>query len=43
MLHYDCALSLCELYGAIVAVRLTFMFIPINPIPGWFTVSSYYS
>jgi hypothetical protein len=37
--YYDYALSLWELYGTVVALRLTFMFILVNPISLWLTVS----
>jgi uncharacterized protein with PQ loop repeat len=43
MFHYDCALSLYELYGTVVALRLTFLFILVNPILWWNIVSSGYA
>jgi hypothetical protein len=41
--HYDCVLSLQELYGTVVAFRLTFRFILVNPIIRWNIVSSCYA
>jgi hypothetical protein len=35
MFHYDCALSLLELYGSIVALRPTFLITLVNPITWW--------
>jgi hypothetical protein len=32
MFHYDCVLSLYELYGIVVTLRMTFLFILVNPI-----------
>jgi hypothetical protein len=43
MFYYDCALSLWELYGTVVALRLTFLFILVNPILWWNIVSSCYT
>jgi uncharacterized protein with PQ loop repeat len=40
MFHYDCALSLYELYGTVVALRLTFLFILFNPIIRWNIIST---
>jgi hypothetical protein len=42
-MFYDCALSLYELYGTVVVLRLTFLFIYINPIIWWNIVSSRYA
>jgi hypothetical protein len=43
MFHYDCALSLYELYGAIVALGPTFLITHVNPISWWFIISSCYA
>jgi hypothetical protein len=40
---FDCALSLYELYDTIVALRSTFLFILVNPLIWWFTVSHCYA
>jgi hypothetical protein len=40
MFHYDCALTLQELYGAIVPLRPTFLITPVNPVLWWLTVSN---
>jgi hypothetical protein len=43
MFHYDCALSLYELNGTIVTLRMTFMFILVNLIIWWNIISSCYA
>jgi hypothetical protein len=40
MFYYNCVLSLYELYDIVVAFRLTFLFILINPISWWLTISN---
>jgi hypothetical protein len=43
MFHYDCALSLYELYATVVTLRIPFLFILVNPILWWNIISLYYA
>jgi hypothetical protein len=43
MFYFDCALSSYELYDTVVALGLTFLFILVNSISWWFTISSCYA